>query len=373
MAEVREALVGVSAALAFALLSPRRYTTPPMFHEFLHTWLGWVENWGYPGVVILMAMESSIFPVPSEVVIPPAAILAASTGKMSLLGVVIAGTFGSWLGSAITYWVALAVGRPVVEKWGRYFFIPPEKLERAERFMHRYEAGGLFFARLLPVLRHLISIPAGIIRMGFLKFSALTIVGAAIWCTVLAWLGGKVGGELRAAGKNPLDPEELVKAVKHESHWIIGAVLLLSQLYVLAMWITAPQQEISPHKVLFSFKGRIGRGSFWTVIYLMPLFIGIAALPFELLRNFGSGLGTMGLIMSCLGWFFCSWISLAVQAKRWHDLNKSEWMVLINLIPILGGLFSIGALGFVRGTQGPNRFGDGAFQKIQEDAQQAPN
>ena len=212
-----------------------------MLNELLHTWLGWVENWGYLGVVILMAMESSIFPVPSEVVIPPAAIMAASTGKMSLVGVIIAGTFGSWLGSAITYFVARAVGRPVVEKWGKYFFIPPEKLARAERFMHRYEAGGIFFARLLPVIRHLISIPAGIIRMGFVKFSVLTTVGAAIWCSVLAWLGGKVGGELRAAGKNPLDPEELVKAVKHESHVIIGIVLLLGVLYFVAMKITAPK------------------------------------------------------------------------------------------------------------------------------------
>ena len=210
-----------------------------MFHELLHTWLGWVENWGYPGVVILMAMESSIFPVPSEVVIPPAAILAASTGKMSLMGVILAGTFGSWLGSAITYFVARAVGRPVVEKWGKYFFIPPEKLERAERFMHRYEAGGIFFARLLPVLRHLISIPAGIIRMGFVKFSILTTVGAAIWCSVLAWLGGKVGDQLRAAGKNPLEPEELVKAVKHESLYIVAAVLLVCLLYFAAMKMTA--------------------------------------------------------------------------------------------------------------------------------------
>ena len=220
-----------------------------MLHDFIQwlhglvpMYLGWVQNWGYPGVIILMAMESSIFPVPSEVVIPPAAILAASGGGMSLAGVIAAGTLGSWLGSAITYWVALLVGRPVVERWGKYFFISPEKLERAERFMHRYESGGIFFARLLPVIRHLISIPAGIIRMGFLKFSALTIVGAAIWCSVLAWLGGKVGDKLRAEGKNPLDPEALVAAVKHESHWIIGAVLVVCVLYFVGMKLTAGKE-----------------------------------------------------------------------------------------------------------------------------------
>ena len=214
-----------------------------MLHELLHTWLGWVEHWGYLGVIILMAMESSIFPVPSEVVIPPAAILAASGSSMTLTGVILAGTFGSWLGSAITYWVALLVGRPVVVKWGKYFFIPPDKLERAERFMHRYEAGGIFFARLLPVIRHLISIPAGIIRMGFLKFSILTTIGAAIWCSVLAWLGGRVGDKLKLEGRDPLDPEALVHAVKHESLGIVGVVLLVCVLYFFAMKVTAPKVE----------------------------------------------------------------------------------------------------------------------------------
>ncbi|MEO7318310.1 MAG: DedA family protein [Chthoniobacteraceae bacterium] len=221
-----------------------------MFHDFIHwlhglvpMYLGWVENWGYPGVIILMAMESSIFPVPSEVVIPPAAILAASGGKMTIAGVIAAGTFGSWLGSAITYWVALFVGRPVVLRWGKYFFIPPDKLERAERFMRRYENGGIFFARLLPVIRHLISIPAGIIRMGFLKFSILTTVGAAIWCSVLAWLGGRVGDKLRAEGKNPLDPEAIVAAVKHESFWIIVAVFVVCVLYFVGMKLTSAKED----------------------------------------------------------------------------------------------------------------------------------
>ena len=212
-------------------------------HGLVPMYLGWVENWGYPGVIVLMAMESSIFPVPSEIVIPPAAILAASGGKMTIAGVIAAGTFGSWLGSAMTYWVALFVGRPVVLKWGKYFFIPPDKLERAERFMRRYEGGGIFFARLLPVIRHLISIPAGIIRMGFFKFSALTIIGAAIWCSVLAWLGGRVGDKLRAEGKDPLDPVALVAAVKHESHFIIVAVLLVCVLYFVGMKLTAGKED----------------------------------------------------------------------------------------------------------------------------------
>ena len=156
-------------------------------HHLIEIWFQWVQDWGYWGVILLMAMESSIFPVPSEVVIPPAAFLAAQ-GKMSLWGVILAGTFGSWLGSAITYGVSRYAGRPFILKFGKYFFISPDKLERAEHFMARYEAGGIFFARLLPVVRHLISIPAGIVRMPFGKFSLMTVIGSAIWCLVKAWL-----------------------------------------------------------------------------------------------------------------------------------------------------------------------------------------
>ena len=138
----------------------------------------------------------------------------------------------------------MVAGRPAILRWGKYFFIPPDKLARAERFMHRYEAGGIFFARLLPVIRHLISIPAGIIRMGFLKFSILTTIGAAIWCTVLAWLGGKVGNKLRAGGQDPLqDPEALIQAVKHESLWIVGAVLVICALYFAAMRLSAIKED----------------------------------------------------------------------------------------------------------------------------------
>lgn len=158
-----------------------------------------------------------------------------------MTGVILAGTFGSWLGSAITYWVALLVGRPVVMRFGKFFLMPPDKVERAERFMHRYEGGGIFFARLLPVIRHLISIPAGMIRMGFLKFSALTVVGSAIWCWVLAVLGQKVGNKLEPQQMEALkkgdgvDLSQLIHAVKHEALWIIAAVAVVCVLYFVAM------------------------------------------------------------------------------------------------------------------------------------------
>ena len=88
--------------------------------HLLEIWFGWVQDWGYLGIILLMAMESSIFPVPSELVIPPAAFLAAE-GKLNVYGVVAAGTFGSWLGAAASYWVALWLGRVVIARWGRYF------------------------------------------------------------------------------------------------------------------------------------------------------------------------------------------------------------------------------------------------------------
>ncbi len=159
-------------------------------HHLLQVWFEWVLNGGYVGIIVLMAMESSIFPVPSEIVIPPAAFLAAQ-GKLSFTGVVLAGTIGSYLGSAITYWISRLIGRPLIVKYGRFVLIPPKKLERAEHWLARYEAGGVFFARLLPVVRHLISIPAGIVRMNFMTFSLVTIIGSALWCWVLAYLGRK--------------------------------------------------------------------------------------------------------------------------------------------------------------------------------------
>jgi membrane protein DedA with SNARE-associated domain len=206
-------------------------------HHLLQIWFGWVSDWGYLGVILLMAMESSIIPVPSEVVIPPAAYLAAQ-GKMSFWGVVLAGTFGSWLGAAITYWVAFWIGRAVILKWGKWIHITPEKLERAEHFVHRYEAGGIFFARLLPVIRHLISIPAGIIKMNFATFSAMTVVGSFAWCTVLAWFGTHaITPEMMQS------PDLMVAAIKHQSHWIIGGILVFCVLYFVAMKLSAKPEK----------------------------------------------------------------------------------------------------------------------------------
>jgi membrane protein DedA with SNARE-associated domain len=217
-----------------------------MLHGLLQIWFGWVRDGGYLGVIALMAMESSIFPVPSEIVIPPAAFWA-SQGRMSLGGVVLAGTFGSWLGSAITYWVSRWIGRAVILRWGRIVFIKPEGLGRAEIFMQRYGVGGVFFARLLPVIRHLISIPAGIARMSFGVFSLVTVLGAFFWCSILAWFGVRI----TAAHPDLMnDPEALMRMVKQEGHWLVGAVLVLCLLYFLVMRLTARSSTSAPGTVV---------------------------------------------------------------------------------------------------------------------------
>lgn len=204
-------------------------------HHFIEIWFGWVLHWGYLGIILLMAMESSIFPVPSEVVIPPAAFLAAQ-GHLSFAGVVIAGTVGSYLGSAITYWISRAVGRPLVMRYGRYFLLRPDKIERAEVWLARYEAGGIFFARLLPVIRHLISIPAGIVRMNFWLFSAVTIVGSAIWCYILALLGAKA---YRLRPDLISNPDAMIAFIKSQSLWIILIVAVFAALYFVMMRLSA--------------------------------------------------------------------------------------------------------------------------------------
>jgi membrane protein DedA with SNARE-associated domain len=208
-------------------------------HHLLEIWFGWVLRGGYTGIIVLMAMESSIFPVPSEIVIPPAAFLAAQ-GKLSFAGVVLAGTLGSYLGSAVTYWASRLIGRPLIVKYGRFLLLPPKKLERAEHWLARYEAGGIFFARLLPVVRHLISIPAGIVRMNFGLFSLMTITGSAIWCYILAYLGDKA---YRVEPELLTDPEALVRFIHSQSTWILVVVVVLAALYILSMRLSKPPQK----------------------------------------------------------------------------------------------------------------------------------
>lgn len=207
-------------------------------HEWIHTLVTWVfgfvRDQGYTGVFLMMAAESSILPVPSEVVIPPAAYWA-SQGHMSFWGVVFAGTAGSLAGAIVMYAVSRWLGRPLVVRYGKWLRITPEKLARTEHFLERYELGGIFFARLLPVVRHLIGIPAGIVRMRVLPYCAMTVLGSFVWCTVLAWFGQKVLGDEPRLME---DPEALGRAMKGNMLWIIVGIVVLALLYVLMTRMT---------------------------------------------------------------------------------------------------------------------------------------
>ena len=197
---------------------------------FVQVWFEFLKTHGYLGVFLLMAAESSILPVPSEIVMPPAAYWA-SQGHMSFWGVVAAGTGGSWFGSAVSYWLALWIGRPLVMRYGKYVLIKPAKVELAEAWAQEKGLFGVFVSRLLPVVRHLISIPCGILRMRFLPFSIVTTVGAGIWCFVLAWWGEKVLGDHPDLEKTP---GALMHVLKEKMLWFFVAIAVLGVLFYVA-------------------------------------------------------------------------------------------------------------------------------------------
>jgi membrane protein DedA with SNARE-associated domain len=203
------------------------------FHALLRIWFHFVETQGYLGVFLLMALESSVVPIPSEIIMPPAAYWAAQ-GRMDFSLVVLAGTLGSLFGSLVSYAVSRAVGAPVVMRWGKFVLLPPYKIAAAEDWVREYGVSGIFFARLLPVVRHLISIPAGILRMPAAAFSAATTAGAFLWCLVLAWFGRKViGDEPRLLDS----PEQLSRVLRDKMHLIVLGVVALAAAYALMLWL----------------------------------------------------------------------------------------------------------------------------------------
>jgi len=192
-----------------------------MFTKLIDWYLNSLDTGGYPLIVLLMAIESSILPLPSELVIPPAAHLAHTKGNLSMTGIVIAGTIGSWIGATVMYWVSRLAGRPLVLRYGRYVLITADKVEGAERWAARFGSPGIFISRLLPVVRHLIGIPAGIVRMDYKLFSLFTLLGSAVWCAVLCWVGVKAGQD-----------EQLMRGELHRiSLWLVGAAAVLGGLY----------------------------------------------------------------------------------------------------------------------------------------------
>lgn len=192
-----------------------------------------VLDWGYIGIFVMMAFESTALPIPAEVVIPPAAYWA-SQGRFNLALVIIAATAGSWAGSAASYWIAFKLGRPLVYRYGRFVLMSPSKIEAADRWFETYGAGGIFVARLLPGIRHVISIPAGLFRMPFGRFSLMTILGAGLFNGALAWFGMRVLGDQPALIK---DPDALRNALASKSMWLVGFGVAVAVLYGVMVWM----------------------------------------------------------------------------------------------------------------------------------------
>jgi membrane protein DedA with SNARE-associated domain len=193
-----------------------------MFKPLIDWYMGALAKGGYPLIALLMAIESSIVPLPSELIIPPAAHLAHTNQiPLGLFGIILAGTIGSWLGATVMYWAARLAGRPLVMRYGRYAMISEAKVAGAERWAAHYGSMGIFISRLLPVVRHLIGIPAGIVRMNYKKFSLYTLLGSAIWCAVLCYVGIKMG-----------EDEKLMKGELHRiTLWLGGAMVVLGAVY----------------------------------------------------------------------------------------------------------------------------------------------
>lgn len=203
-----------------------------MLHELIQIWFEWSRDMGYWGVFLMMALESTIVPVPSEIIMPPAGYWAEQ-GQMSLWGVILAGGLGSTFGSSLCYWFSYTLGRAFLLRYGKWLLLPAERLELAERWLAEFATGGVFLSRLLPVVRHLIGFPAGLIRMPFLRFAVVTFVGSTLWCGVLAVFGARTIGQEPALLDNP---ETLLRVVKENLMWFVLLVVGLGAGWLFVQW-----------------------------------------------------------------------------------------------------------------------------------------
>lgn len=174
---------------------------------------------GYPGVALLMAIESACIPLPSEIIMPFAGYVVAQ-GKMNLYLAATAGAIGCNLGSVIAYWIGAYGGRPLVERFGRYVLMSRKDLDRVDHYFHKYGEITVLVGRLLPVVRTFIALPAGISRMPQLRFHLYTFLGSWPWCFVLAYVGMKAGASWN-------DPNSPLKKILHKADAAIILVILL--------------------------------------------------------------------------------------------------------------------------------------------------
>jgi membrane protein DedA with SNARE-associated domain len=183
-----------------------------MLHELINWLIETIGSMGYSGLFLLMAMESSLIPIPSEIIMPPAGYLVQQ-GKMNMGLVILSGTLGSLFGAYCNYFAARWLGRPLLIKYGHYVLINEQRFYQVEQFFKNHGEISTFIGRLLPVIRHLISLPAGLAQMNHLKFSAYTLLGSFIWVSILTGLGYVLGAN-----------QDLIQQYAHQL--IIGIIIL---------------------------------------------------------------------------------------------------------------------------------------------------
>lgn len=180
-----------------------------------------IAQFGYLGIFFLMFLESSLFPLPSEVVMVPAGYLV-SQGTMNIYLVILAGTLGSIAGALFNYYMALWLGRPFLQRYGKYVLISTHTLHKMEAFFIKHGRISTFIGRLLPGVRHCISIPAGLARMNVWLLITYTAIGSCIWVSILTVLGYMIG-----------DNQELMKHYLHEiTVTLLLAIMVLVSGYV---------------------------------------------------------------------------------------------------------------------------------------------
>src|SRR5947199_5159279 len=177
---------------------------------------------GYPGVALLMGIESACIPLPSEIIMPFSGYLVY-TGRFSLWAVSAAGAAGCVLGSLVAYWVGMYGGRPVIEKYGRYVLISLHDLDLADRWFARYGEMIIFTSRLLPVIRTFIAFPAGVAKMNMTRFIVYTLLGSLPWCLGLAYVGQVLGEQW--------DKNDTLKTWFHSFDFVIGIIAILAAVW----------------------------------------------------------------------------------------------------------------------------------------------
>ncbi|MEX1045923.1 MAG: DedA family protein [Actinomycetota bacterium] len=218
--------------------------------EFLQNFVtDYVTQYGYVAIFVLMLLESACVPIPSEVTMVFGGALVsapflAPDQQLDFVAVALVGSFANLAGSWLAYWVGYVGGRPMVHKFGRYVLLRPHEIDRAHDWFERHGQGAVFFSRLLPVVRTFVSLPAGVARMPFVKFSVYTLLGCLPWCFALTFAGYKLG-----------EHWETVERIIRPFSLVIGVVLVVG----IAWWVRRRLRDLRGSNLDSSDRDRVNK------------------------------------------------------------------------------------------------------------------